>query len=129
MSALGADIAADARIDRSVRFSHGGRGVVIHGNCEIGRNVLIFHNVTLGRSDAYQQNDSMQTIVIREDAVLCVGAVVLGNSRESVTLGAGSVLGANSVLSSSTGPWEIWSGIPARRVAARDKLKPRRYGP
>ncbi len=43
---------------------------------------------------------------------------MLFNDRD-LTIGAGTVIGANAVLTSSTGPGEIWAGSPARKVADR----------
>lgn len=34
-------------------------------------------------------------------------------------MGAGTVVGANAVLTCSTGPNEIWAGVPARLVGRR----------
>jgi acetyltransferase-like isoleucine patch superfamily enzyme len=44
-----------------------------------------------------------------------------------LTIGAGAVVGANSVVLNSVPPDEIWAGNPARRVATRQhsKLKTR----
>jgi serine O-acetyltransferase len=33
-----------------------------------------------------------------------------------LTIGAGTTIGANSVLLESTGPDEVWVGVPAKRV-------------
>jgi len=51
-------------------------------------------------------------------AVLCAGAVVLFGD-DGMTIGAGTVLAANAVLTCSTGPGEIWAGAPARKIADR----------
>jgi serine O-acetyltransferase len=36
-----------------------------------------------------------------------------------VTVGRGTVVGANAVLARSTGEWEIWAGSPAKCVGTR----------
>jgi acetyltransferase-like isoleucine patch superfamily enzyme len=51
-------------------------------------------------------------IVIEDDVWIGAGAIVL----PGVTIGRGSVVGAGAVLRQSTGPGEIWAGVPARRV-------------
>lgn len=37
-----------------------------------------------------------------------------------VTMGIGSVLGSNSVLTKNTEPWGIYAGAPAKRIGTRD---------
>jgi serine O-acetyltransferase len=37
-----------------------------------------------------------------------------------MTIGAGSVIGANAVLLESTGENEIWVGIPAKKKGMRE---------
>ena len=38
-----------------------------------------------------------------------------------VTLGEGSVVGANSVVTKNTEPWTVYYGSPAKPVRKRDK--------
>jgi acetyltransferase-like isoleucine patch superfamily enzyme len=52
---------------------------------------------------------------LADDVWLGAGCVVL----PGVTIARGSVIGANSVLSKSTGEYEIWVGAPAQRVGER----------
>ena len=59
---------------------------------------------------------------IGDGAVLCAGAVVLFGD-DGMTIGAGTVLAANAVLTCSTGPGEIWAGAPARKIADRASLR------
>lgn len=40
-------------------------------------------------------------------------------SSEDLVIGKGTVIGANSVLLSSTGENEIWAGVPAKCVGKR----------
>lgn len=37
-----------------------------------------------------------------------------------ITIGLGAVIAAGAVVNRSVGPWEIWAGVPARRVSYRD---------
>ncbi len=55
------------------------------------------------------------TIRIGNDCWIGAGATVL----PGVELGSGSVLAAGAVLTQSTGEYEIWAGVPARRVGIR----------
>ena len=40
-----------------------------------------------------------------------------------VTLGEGSVIGANSLVRRDTEPWGVYFGSPVRRVGTRNKEK------
>ncbi len=53
---------------------------------------------------------------IEDEALLCARATILSPGRERLVVGRGSVIGAGAVLRESTGPGEIWAGVPARRV-------------
>lgn len=48
-------------------------------------------------------------VVIFSNAVICPG----------VTVGDGAVIGAGSVVMDDVPGWEVWAGVPARRIAAR----------
>jgi acetyltransferase-like isoleucine patch superfamily enzyme len=54
-----------------------------------------------------------------------IGDAVLIGSRcyihPGVTIGDGAVLGAGSVLHKDMGPYEVWAGNPARRIAHRTR--------
>jgi len=49
------------------------------------------------------------------------GAKVLYEAGQELIVAEGTIVGANAVLRSSTGPYEIWAGIPARRVGLRER--------
>jgi serine O-acetyltransferase len=55
---------------------------------------------------------------IGDDVILCANASVL-TSHGRLLVGRGTVVGANAVLTRSTGEWEIWAGNPARKVGDR----------
>lgn len=57
-------------------------------------------------------------IDIQDDVILCAGCKVL--SKGKLTIGKGTIIGANAVLTQSTGENEIWAGIPAKRIGKRD---------
>lgn len=117
---LGVSIPRSVRIGDGLTLLHGGHGVVIHPRTTIGNNVILHHAVTLGRGDVYvrESNSAMQGIVIGDDVVLGAGAVVVC-SRGTLQVGRGTVVAANAVLTQSTGEWEIWGGVPARRLGPR----------
>jgi len=47
--------------------------------------------------------------------------VVLAAGGETVTIGAGAVVGADAVVTRSIGPGETWAGNPARRRAVTER--------
>jgi galactoside O-acetyltransferase len=59
------------------------------------------------------------TVTIEDFACVGVNCVVM----PGVTLGEGSVIGANSVVTKSTDPWTVYVGSPAKPVKMRDKNK------
>jgi serine O-acetyltransferase len=118
---LGIEVPRSVRIGEEVTLEHGGFGVVIHPNSEIGNRVKIYPGVTLGRAYIYRpiEDSKFQGIEIEDDVILAPGAKVLG--KEGILrVGRGTVVGANAVLLESTGPNQVWAGIPAKCVGQRD---------
>jgi serine O-acetyltransferase len=118
---LGAEIPRSVQIGEGFQLEHGGFGVVIHSKTRIGRRVKVYPGVTVGRADIYRpMSDSrFEGVVIEDDAILCPGAKIL--CKEGVlTVGKGTVIGANAVLLQSTGEGELWAGMPAHWVGNRD---------
>ncbi|MEN8190489.1 MAG: acyltransferase [Thermodesulfobacteriota bacterium] len=54
---------------------------------------------------------------IHENAIVLYQATILPD---------GFVLGAGSVLTKNPGPYEIWAGVPARKIADRKEMSPTR---
>ena len=59
--------------------------------------------------------ESKGGIVIEDDVWLGANAVVL----DGVRIGRGAVIAAGSVVTSEVPPYEIWGGIPARKMGDR----------
>ena len=119
---VGIDIPRTVTIGPGLKLPHSTTGFVIHGNTAIGERVTIFHGVTIGRStiwDPLAEGVAWCRGVVEDDVVLCAGAAVLLRDGETITVGRGTVVGANAVLTQSTGEWEIWAGAPARMVGKR----------
>ena len=123
LKVFGVEIPRSVPVGKNFELAHGGIGVVIHSSSVIGNRVKMYPCVTLGRADIYKPADESQfkRIVIEDDVVLSAGAKILCKSGE-LRVRRGTVIGANAVLLESTGEWEIWAGIPARRVGKREKL-------
>ncbi len=123
LKVLGAEVPLQVDFGEGCLLVHGGFGVVIHPNASFGSHVKIYPGVTLGRADVHlpaSQSD-FKAIRVEDNAVLGAGAKILCK-RGILTVGTGSVIGANAVLTQSTGNWEIWAGIPARVVGQRPQL-------
>lgn len=89
--ALGTDIHPAATIGPGLWLDHG-LGCVIGETAVIGRDVSIWHNVTLGSTLTDSGPDRHPKI--GDGAVIGAGAVILGNIR----IGAGANVGAGAVV-------------------------------
>lgn len=113
------DIPPTVVIGSDIHVYHRWFGVVINRDVQIGDRVHIFHNVTLGRKDVTTTDEQRYCgITVEDDVWLCTGCVVLGGPGRTI-VGEGTILGANSVLTESTGKWEIWAGVPAKKIGER----------
>ncbi|HSY16187.1 MAG TPA: hypothetical protein VK816_09385 [Jatrophihabitantaceae bacterium] len=122
LSLYGVDIPAQVKLGRDVIFWHRAQGVVMAPRTTIGDRVHVFHQVTIGGADPTLQHTeaSWAGVVIEDDAILCVGAKILAGSGE-LRVGRGTIVGANAVLLKSTGEYEVWGGVPARKIADRKR--------
>lgn len=101
----GVEIHPGATIGRRFFIDHG-MGIVIGETAEIGDGVMLYHGVTLG-GQVLTQTKRHPTI---EDGVtIGAGAKVLG----PITIGAGSAIGANAVVTKDVPANHIAVGIPA----------------
>ncbi|OFM54732.1 serine acetyltransferase [Corynebacterium sp. HMSC058E07] len=107
----GIEIHPGATIGRRFFIDHG-MGVVIGETAEIGDDVMLYHGVTLGGSELVQRK---RHPTIGNGVMIGAGAKVLG----PITIGEGSAIGANAVVTKSAPPNSILTGIPA-------KIRPRK---
>jgi serine O-acetyltransferase len=82
-------------------------GTVIGETAEIGENVTLYHNVTLG-GVSWEKIKRHPTL--QDHVVVGAGAQVLG----PITIGAHSRIGANSVVVKDVPPNSVVVGIPGR---------------
>tara|TARA_B100001029_G_scaffold124367_1_gene103634 strand:- start:119 stop:448 length:330 start_codon:yes stop_codon:yes gene_type:complete len=96
-------------------------GVVIGETSEIGDNVTIYHNVTLGGvAPSINSNDQRNTKrhpTLQDNVVVGSGAQILG----PVVVGRNSLIGANAVVTKDVPEKSIMIGIPAKRVGDATK--------
>ena len=88
----------------------------------IGNNVKIYQNVTLGRADIWQDSSKskFKSIHIGDGAIICAGAKVICK-KGTLRVGKNTIIGANAVLTCSTGDNEIWAGIPAKKITEDER--------
>lgn len=117
----GVEIPAAVRIGANFQLLHRGFGTVLHPNTISGNQVRVFHGVTLGRGDPWvpMKDSKMEGFVVGDGAVLCAGAKMICNEG-TLRIGRGTVVAANAVLLQSTGEYEVWGGVPARRITDRN---------
>ena len=123
----GIEIHPGAKIGKNLFIDHG-MGVVIGETSEIGDNVTIYHNVTLGgRSpsiDSERQRHEKRHPTIGNDVVVGSGAQIIG----PIKVGNNSRIAANAVVVKDVPENATMVGIPARAVKLENKGSFRPYG-
>ena len=122
----GIEIHPKAKIGKNLFIDHG-MGVVIGETSEIGNNVTIYHNVTLGGVAPSINTDKQREIkrhpTLQDNVVVGSGAQVLG----PITIGKNAKIGANAVVTKDVPENGVMVGIPAKNVGtATEEFKP--YG-
>ena len=116
----GIEIHPKAKIGQNLFIDHG-MGVVIGETSEIGNNVTIYHNVTLGGISPSKNSNDQRNIkrhpTLEDNVVVGSGAQILG----PITIGKNSLIGSNSVVTKNVLEKSVISGIPARKVGDATK--------
>jgi serine O-acetyltransferase len=121
LRARGTYIPRETVVGERLRLFHTGHGVVIDDRTRIHDDVGIFHNVTIGRGRPWlPRDDEDASVTLERHVILCSGAAIVMPARGHLVVREGTVVGANAVLTESTGRWEVWAGAPARRVSRRE---------
>ena len=123
----GIEIHPGAKIGKNLFIDHG-MGVVIGETSEIGDNVTIYHNVTLGgispSIDSERQRHEKRHPTIGNDVVIGSGAQIIG----PIKVGNNSRIAANAVVVKDVPENATMVGIPARAVKLENKGSFRPYG-
>ena len=123
----GIEIHPGAKIGKNLFIDHG-MGVVIGETSEIGDNVTIYHNVTLGGSspsiDSERQRHEKRHPTIGNDVVIGSGAQIIG----PIKIGNNARIAANAVVVKDVPENATMVGIPARAVKLENKGSFRPYG-
>ena len=118
----GMDLHPGARIGSHFFVDHC-TGTVVGETCEIGKNVKMYHGVTLGAkstSAVESLRGKKRHPTIEDNVTIYPGATILGGET---VIGAGSTIGGNVFLTSSVPPNSlvVFEGITTRVVSKRDK--------
>lgn len=112
------EIHPGATIGRGLFIDHG-HGVVVGETAEIGDNVTLYHDVTLGgiapSVDSDSQRNQKRHPTLEDDVIVGSGAQILG----PITVGKGARVGANSVALQDVPAGATVVGIPAKVARSR----------
>ena len=98
---------SETKIGKGTIFGYGGISVVIHKNSVIGESCVIGSNVTIGG-----KSGSPGVPVIGDGVYIATGAKILGN----ISIGSGSVIGANAVVIRDVPQNAVVAGVPAKVI-------------
>ena len=104
----GIEIHPAAKIGKRFFIDHG-HGVVIGETAEIGDDVTLYHDVTLGGTSAAQEK---RHPTLENGVIVGAGAQILG----PITIGANGRVGANAVVVHDVAPGKTVVGVPAHEV-------------
>jgi len=107
----GIEIHPGAQIKEGLFIDHG-IGVVIGETAVIGKNVHMYHGVTLGGTG---KERGKRHPTIGDNVVIGAGAILLGN----IKIGEGTKVGANAVVLEDTKPYTTVVGVKAKEVKKR----------
>jgi serine O-acetyltransferase len=117
--ATGIEIHPGATIGRRLFIDHG-MGVVIGETAEIGDDVTLYHDVTLGgvapSVDSDSQRDTKRHPTLQDFVIVGSGAQILG----PITVGRCARVGANAVVTKDVPQETTVVGIPARPVRSAE---------
>jgi serine O-acetyltransferase len=117
------DIHPGAKIGRNFFIDHG--FTVIGETAEIGDNVTIYQNVTLGGTNPADGVPGKRHPTIQDNVIIGSGAQVLG----PITVGARARIGANAVVTKDVPEGATMTGIPARPTLVEAEQYARAFVP
>lgn len=104
------EIPEKVSIGKNFKLFHG-QGLVINPKCEIGSNVTLRHNTTIGNS----RSDSLCPI-IGNNVDIGSNSVIIGE----ITIGDNVIIGAGSVVITNIPDNAIVAGVPAKIIKYRE---------
>ena len=114
----GIEIHPGAKLGKNLFIDHG-MGVVIGETSDIGNNVTIYHNVTLGgiapSINSDDQRNTKRHPTLQDNVVVGSGAQILG----PIIIGEYAKVGANAVVTRNVEPHAVMVGIPAKNIQTK----------
>jgi len=108
----GIEIHPGAQIGPGLFIDHG-MGVVIGETAEVGKNVLLFHGVTLGGTG---KDTGKRHPTVGDNVIIGAGAKILG----PITIGDNAKVGANAVVLRDVPEGATVVGIPAEVTTKKE---------
>lgn len=105
----------EAQLEAPVSLGHFGLGVVVHPNVTIGKDVMLWHGVTLSVGDS---PGSETRLILGDSIVVGAGAQIIGRERQTLRVGDDVRIGANAVVTSNCVAAGVYVGVPARLQGA-----------
>jgi serine O-acetyltransferase len=105
----GIEIHPGAQIGRGFFIDHG-NGVVIGETTEIGEHVLLYHQVTLGNSNAFSAGKRHPTV--GNNVIIGAGAKILG----PIGIGDNTLIGAGSIVTKNIPSYAVVVGNPGQII-------------
>lgn len=107
--AFATDIHPAAKIGAGLWLDHG-LGFVVGETCVIGKDVSIWHNVTLGST--LNDSGAQRHPIVHDGVVIGAGAIILGN----VTIGTNANVAAGSIVVKDVPPSTLVVGSKSREI-------------
>nr|WP_272943806.1 DapH/DapD/GlmU-related protein [Arthrobacter crystallopoietes] len=103
----------EVELSGPVSLGHFGLNVVVHPNCTIGREVHIWHGVTIAVSDSPGADSR---VYIGDNVVIGTNSVVITREKEGLTISNDVRIGAGSVVTRSITAPGSYAGSPAKAI-------------
>jgi serine O-acetyltransferase len=116
-------LSPEATVAEDISLGHNSLGIVIHSNVQIGRDVTIWHNVTLtaGRLPGRRRRESSNgdggersRIVIGDHVTIGANAVLIAPRGRTLHIGNGARIGAGTVVTEDVANRVTLVGAPPR---------------
>nr|QOS27048.1 streptogramin A acetyltransferase [Vibrio parahaemolyticus] len=111
------------------KYGYIGENSTFHQKVQIGNFCLISDLVSIvGNDHCYEKVGSPiifsgvpkpMTTIIGDD--VWIGHMV--SIKAGITIGEGSIIGSNSMVTHNIPPYEVWAGVPARKIKDRFSSK------
>lgn len=99
-------------------FLHGAGGLTIGKAVGIGPGVIILtsqHKDINKEIPVYFSPLEFAEVVLEDGCDIGAGSIILPGVR----IGEGAIVGAGSVVTKDVGSYEVWAGVPAKKLRSR----------